>query len=1156
MNPLPPLSTTLRSRLSSPLGELKDRYEVVVVGSGYGGGVAASRLARAGRQVCVLERGREFQPGDFPDNEVEAVGESQVHAPAVPGGRVGSRLALFDFLVEGDVSVLRGCGLGGTSLINAGVALEARPEVFADARWPQALRDDLGGLQKGIERARAVLQPRTYPQDWPRLPKHEALRRAAKAMGEPFVRVPVNISFDDHVNPFGVRRAPCNLCGDCVTGCNHGAKNTVATTYLPDAWNHGAEIYTEISVSHIERREDGLWAVCCELVEAGRERFEGAETVVLLAEVVVLAAGTLGSTGILLRSRARGLPLSDRLGGGFSGNADVLGFGYNCDHRVDGVGAGAAQPDRRQPVGPCITGMIDGRTDARGIEQQWLLQEGALPGAIDAIYPSAFRAAAARWGVDTDAGVRDGLAERKRELRSRLPDGARQGAMAHTLTFLGMAHDSGAGKLHLDEVGALRIDWPEAAGERGVRVLNEQMTAATAALGGTYVPNPQWSNQVRAGLISVHPLGGCGMGEDARSGVTDHKGRVYAGTEGAEVHPGLYVADGSVMPTPLGVNPLLTITGLAERSVALLAADRGWTIDYDLHHRPRPPRRRPPPPAVGIRFTERMAGFVTLSADGAEALDHATASRTGEALGHELSFVLTVQSDDLEGTLADPLRTMRLVGTVQAPALCPDPLQVRDGRFQLLSEDPERRDTRNMVYTLRMVAPDGRVWHLRGVKFVRDDGIAELWADTTTLHVDLSDERGLMVARGQLRIGLADFSRQVRTIKATGTRSIRQGLLARARFGRFFVGSLWETYGDIFARPTVFEPEAAPRKRRPLRTDPPEVHYLRASDGTPLVLTRYRGGDKGPVMLVHGLGVSSRIFTVDTIDTNLVEYLVARGFDVWLLDYRSSIEPGAAHLQAAADVIAAVDLPEAVDRVRSLTGAESVQLVVHCFGATVFYMSMLSGALRGVRSVVSSQATPHVVGAPQVRLKSGLHLPGALDALGVDGLSAYTDADARWWARVYDRALSMYPVEEEERCKSACCKHITFMYSLLYEHDQLSVATHDTLHELFGLANVTAFRHLARIVRAGQLVDAQGRDLYMPHVHRLALPLRMIHGAENACFDPSGSARTLSWLRRHNDPGLYSRVVIPDYGHIDCIFGERAARDVYPHIVEHLESTL
>jgi cholesterol oxidase len=133
-------------RLSLPLEKIKSSYDVVVVGSGYGGGIAASRLARAGRSVCVLERGKEFQPGEYPNTLPEAMRETQTDTPE---GRLGPHTGLYDLRVNPDLNVFVGCGLGGTSLLNANVALRADPRVFADPRWPAELRKG-AVLEEGI----------------------------------------------------------------------------------------------------------------------------------------------------------------------------------------------------------------------------------------------------------------------------------------------------------------------------------------------------------------------------------------------------------------------------------------------------------------------------------------------------------------------------------------------------------------------------------------------------------------------------------------------------------------------------------------------------------------------------------------------------------------------------------------------------------------------------------------------------------------------------------------------------------------------------------------------------------------------------------------------------------------------------------------------
>ncbi len=254
-----------------------------------------------------------------------------------------------------------------------------------------------------------------------------------------------------------------------------------------------------------------------------------------------------------------------------------------------------------------------------------------------------------------------------------------------------------------------------------------------------------------------------------------------------------------------------------------------------------------------------------------------------------------------------------------------------------------------------------------------------------------------------------------------------------------------------------------------------------------------------------------------------------------MLDYRASIDLPASRTRFSADEIAKYDYQAAVNKV-------------------LFVMAMLSG-LTGVRSAVCSQVAAHMVVGTEGRIKTGLHLPSVLDALGVDSLDAYVDTHSNWLENIYDSALELYPVSFEEQCNSPTCRRITFMYAPLYEHDQLNATTHDALHEMFGVANIGAFKHLALMAREGHLVDQNGNDVYMPHLDKMNIPIRFIHGEENVCFLPESTEKTLEALQAVNDSTDYDRIVIPKYGHIDCIFGKNASVDVYPHILEHLEKT-
>lgn len=1128
-------------RLSSHLDEMAPSYDAVVIGSGYGGGVAASRLARMGYTVALLERGDEIHPGEYPDTPEKALQQSQVHADGVT---IGQRRALFDLRVGSDMNVLVGCGLGGTSLINANVSIEADPRVFEDPVWPRGIADS--DLSEGYRRARAMLQPLPYPDSkggWPALNKLEAMKRSAAALGAPLVHPEINVTFTGGHNAAGVWQKACTLCGDCCSGCNVGAKNTVLMNYLPDAVASGARIYCGASVQWIEPNGAGGWRVRFQPTGFLREDF-AAEPLTVDAAIVALAAGTLGSTEILMRSREKGLALSDALGTRFSGNGDVLAFGYNCDVPIDGIGMGfkAAGYDwhngPERPVGPTITGLIDLRFGP-DLESGMIIEEGSIPGGLGNFLPAVMALAARTHGTDTDPG--DLLSERAREMES-LTGGPYRGAVNHTQIFLIMSHDGADGRLLLKE-DRITVDWPRVGSKPGFKQVAAKVEASVKALGGTYVPNPIWTPLFGHDLVTVHPLGGCPIGVDASTGVVDQGCRVFAGTSGTDVHTGLYVCDGAAVPRSLGVNPLLTISALAERAMIRLARENERTIRLD----PAPDQPTDDPataPPTGIRFTEKMAGMIRSLEDGRD---------------HPASFVLTVLADDVDRLITVKEHAAALVGTIHLPPLATAPLTIRGGSWNLFIDDGDRPDTKRMAYRMPLET-GGKSFLALGEKLIHDDRGFDLWRDTTTLELVVregADGTGTEVCRGILRIDPGDFVKQLRTMTVTGAPDFESRMRAVALFGQFFAGTLFQSFGGPFAAPALFDP-AIVRVKRPLRAGVPEVHHFETKDTKTLRFTRYRGGTKGPVILSHGLGVSSLIFSIDTIDPNLVEYLFAAGYDVWLLDYRASIDLPYPTEQFSADDVADKDYPAAVEFVRSATGASSVQVVAHCYGAMTFAMAMLSG-LKHVRSAVISQIAAHadVPFLPQ-RLLAFLHAPALMALFGAKFLDARASTRRNAISRFIDALLGFYPFRSEDRTRSATSRRITALYGPLYRIDQLNPPTMDALPEMFGKANILAFRHLSRIARAGRVVPANGgAPPYVTdsNLKNFAIPTLFIHGELNATFLPSGTRKTLRALERANGAGLYERYVVPDTGHIDCIFGKNAARDVFPRILAHLEKT-
>jgi cholesterol oxidase len=362
-----------------------------------------------------------------------------------------------------------------------------------------------------------------------------------------------------------------------MTGCNYHAKNTLIMNYLPDAKHHGAHIFTEIEVHHL-KRSGGQWAVYCRILGDSDEARATSERTIK-AELVILAAGTLGTTKILFRSREAGLTLSQQLGHHFSGNGDVGAFAYNNDLPVYAVGTGPKAAEK-PPVGPIINGVIDTRPQVDNWQEGLVIQEGAFPSAAALPLAKLLNVMAKASGKDTDKGMIDRLKEKYREWMSLLR-GPYHGAVRHTLLWLVMTHDDSRGRLVLKK-DRIRIVWPDIGDQPFAKRVNDFLRRGTAVLGGTFVSNPLWSLLADRPMVTSHPLGGCPMGEDAWRGVVNHKGQVFSGEGGTAVHEGLYICDGSVIPHSIGVNLLLTISAMTERAVGILAEERGWQIDYSL----------------------------------------------------------------------------------------------------------------------------------------------------------------------------------------------------------------------------------------------------------------------------------------------------------------------------------------------------------------------------------------------------------------------------------------------------------------------------------------------------------------------------------------------------------------------------------------------
>ncbi|WP_186245017.1 GMC family oxidoreductase N-terminal domain-containing protein [Mycobacterium simulans] len=561
--------TEIAAALATSTSALRSEYDVLILGSGYGGAITAARLgvanAAAGGKlnIAVLERGAEHPTGTFPESETAAAAE--LRSPLNP-------LGLIEIERFKTIDVIHANGLGGTSLINFNVAIVPDREVFLSS-WPREFRklveqqtDGVGGLAEYYARARHMLGAVPYAEHVP-LRRVEAFRQIAKNAGAQMQVLDITVSTEDRVTKYGVQRRRCPNHGGDGTGDNTGSKNTLMTNYLPMAAHFGVRLFAGIEAQRIEPTTDGRWRVIARRTGAEKEADEVRE-IVVTARRVVVSAGTLGSNGILLRSRRAGLPLSTRLGKNFSGNGDNFGIAYNTDMQTDTqTWATTDGPPRSElACGPSITAVMRFGADQSDLRKRFTVQDLSLPRALI----DSFRFGLMGLAATSYRDFRRAKLDRwRRDIMFNT-----DGAMNHSLGFLIMLHDNSDGELVLRKNGTVKIDWPGAPTERIYHDVDAIMKPAVEAIGGTYMKNPRWDKRILGKhLITAHPMGGGATADNVDAGVIDHAGRVFRPDGGT--YDGLYVCDASVIPRAIGVNPFLTISMFAERTAELLRNELG-----------------------------------------------------------------------------------------------------------------------------------------------------------------------------------------------------------------------------------------------------------------------------------------------------------------------------------------------------------------------------------------------------------------------------------------------------------------------------------------------------------------------------------------------------------------------------------------------------
>jgi cholesterol oxidase len=801
-----------------------EHFDAVVVGSGFGGSVTAYRLAEAGHSVCLLERGKPFPPNSFPRSPLGM--KTQFWDPSE--GLHG----MFNMWSFDNIDAICASGLGGGSLIYANVLLRKDEEWFVKEEpghgswkdgyeyWPVTRAD----LDPHYDRVERMMNVQKYPVD--ELPagltrKTRAFRDAAQKLGYDWRLVNLAVTFanagdpvsvgepirEDRPNIHGATRLTCKHVAECDLGCNHGAKNSLDYTYITAAWHAGADIRTRHEVRSFEPREGGgyqlEYVIHDESAEGVKTDTRALDRHTITCDHLVLSAGTLGTSYLLLKNRAAFPHISPMLGSRFGGNGDLLTFARHC--QTDGPDGTRVPRVLDSAHAPVITSAIrmpdaiDGGGSAdvaqRGFYLEdagqpefvsWMLQLLDAPRSVFHDLPKLIKLGGNfLTHKDTDIGG---------EITELIGDCAES---ASFLPLLGMGRDVPEGIMSLRD-GGLAIDWKKNGSSKRyferVRAVSKDICDE---LGGTFLDNPIW---LLSRVVTVHALGGAPMGRDDREGVVDPWGRVYN-------YPGLHIADGSVMPGPVGPNPSLTIAGLADRFAdAILEDMKGPAMTA-------PP---PPPPAAAdeegaaaaalpasehpadVRFTEKMRGFITFGED-----DYDKGFRQGKKSKTACMFHVTVLMEDIVRFIEDPAHEGSITGTVHCDALGGE-RPVQRGWFNLFVDaDEDGKERKLMKYRLWIEDGEGHPVTLNGYKEVEDDPGFDVWSDTTTLfthilagHVpptpaqEVGDAGEDIVATGILHVLPADFAVQMTTFRVDPAHRVD----ALARFGGLFLGALWESF--------------------------------------------------------------------------------------------------------------------------------------------------------------------------------------------------------------------------------------------------------------------------------------------------------------------------------------------------------------------------
>ncbi|KAG0489690.1 hypothetical protein HPP92_006553 [Vanilla planifolia] len=1120
-----------------------ESFDAVVVGSGYGGSVAACRMSMAGIRVCLVEKGRRWEAHDFPADVLRLVSAARLEWSKW-GVAVGSQKALFQIREEGDSLAMVACGFGGGSLVNAGVVVPASVRARRDPKWPKEWTSD---WEQCEALASMMLGAQPPPLEFS---NGRVMRQVLCEEMEDYKPDPIRLSINfgkekekagGEINP--KKLGSCLACGNCFSGCPYNAKNSTDKNYLALAIKAGCTVRTETQILYVVKNQGEV----CEhddKICKRRWRVYFDDLRYICSDFVILSAGVLGTSEILFQSQRRGLALSERLGFGLSCNGNNVAYAATSRAPLNAYGLNKKQfseaPIESRP-GPAISASF---TSSNG----FTIQSAVLPTS----YPYLLFKGIVTYGWPSPYSLLHCLINIVK-FYIMGPNACQ--AMALNV----MGHDACDGRITFDEeTEKIRLTPPQDP------LLPKKILALqniTRKLGGILFMSKYRST-------SVHLLGGCNAAPNASLGVCSPNGHVYnPSTNQSTVHEGLFVSDASLIPCSIGVNPCLAITTIAEHISKNLVDDvlRFKVSVLQREDIQKEPTKKtmnsvPNPSAVEnlsermVVVKEKMSGFI----GGMPCTAYLTMNINCK---EEQGF----QHKNLSAGYGYPLLKGRVDGYVDFLSVSKEKLFILDGKVDLCKINNRTPYTQYMHYSLPLVSASGSRYILEGKKVMNPFLLASYaWREATTLHVNfqkvemnstenekqqisLTDE--ILDLQGELHISIFQLLKSLAMLKGKN----------KDNFVRLLLLSFWRTY--ILQEPRYSEEDFSLSELIQHPYPVHVLHQLNTEDDYTITCMQWRSTQSlwkpelktpQPVLLLNGYAGES--YYLPTEPRDLVRTLLEEGYEIWLLQTR--LHPTHPSNNFTIEDIAKFDIPAVIAKIHEEHGSSiRIHVIAHCAGGLAIHMALLGGHVSAscITSLSCTNSSMYFKLTTLASVKMRLPLlPVTMAIIGKKKTLSITDSSKdeirhsllKWVARIIPRT---------ERCSCDECEIVSGVFGNPYWHENVSKTLHRwTSKQCVTHLPMSGLPHLRKVCNAGHIVDAQGKNNYMIHPERIALPTLYISGGRSLLVTPETSLMANRYMRMHQPEFEHKRVVLAGFGHSDLLIGEESYKRVFPHFVSHM----